>query len=151
EPAPGRGRAQGRRRGLRRRVETALRADAPAVHGPGGRGVPELAAPHEQWQGGPPRAARPQRREGSAMNLTPTEPAIRQFLVEDVFYDRDLTSLGPEDSLLQKGLLDSMAILKTVTFCEEQFGITIPDQEVLPDHFESVRAIAKLVERVRGK
>ena len=76
---------------------------------------------------------------------------IRQFLVEDVFYDRDLGSLGPDDSLLAKGLLDSMAILKTVTFCEEQFGITIPDQEVLPDHFESVRAIAKLVERVRGK
>ena len=85
------------------------------------------------------------------MNLTPTETAIRQFLVEDVFYDRDLGNLGPEDSLLAKGLLDSMAILKTVTFCEEQFGITIPDQEVLPDHFESVRAIAKLVERVRGK
>jgi acyl carrier protein len=85
------------------------------------------------------------------MSLSPTETAIRQFLVEDVFYDRDLSSLGVDDSLLAKGLLDSMAILKTVTFCEEQFGITIPDQEVLPDHFESVRAIAKLVERVRGK
>ena len=83
--------------------------------------------------------------------MSPTETAIRQFLVEDVFYDRDLSSLGVDDSLLAKGLLDSMAILKTVTFCEEQFGITIPDQEVLPDHFESVRAIAKLVERVRGK
>jgi len=83
--------------------------------------------------------------------MNPTETAIRQFLVEDVFYDRDLGSLGPDDSLLAKGLLDSMAILKTVTFCEEQFGITIPDQEVLPDHFESIRAIAKLVERVRGK
>ena len=85
------------------------------------------------------------------MNLSPTETAIRQFLVEDVFYDRDLSKLGVDDSLLANGLLDSMAILKTVTFCEEQFGITIPDQEVLPDHFESVRAIAKLVERVRGK
>ena len=85
------------------------------------------------------------------MSLSPTETAIRQFLVEDVFYDRDLAGLGADDSLLAKGLLDSMAILKTVTFCEEQFGITIPDQEVLPDHFESVRAIAKLVERVRGK
>lgn len=83
--------------------------------------------------------------------MTPTETAIRQFLVEDVFYDRDLSSLSVDDSLLAKGLLDSMAILKTVTFCEEQFGITIPDQEVLPDHFESVRAIARLVERVRGK
>ena len=85
------------------------------------------------------------------MNLTPTEAAVRQFLIEDVFYDQDLKSLGPDDSLLAKGLLDSMSILKTVTFCEEQFGIAIPDEEVLPDHFESVRAIAQLVERVRGK
>ena len=85
------------------------------------------------------------------MSLTPTEAAVRQFLVEDVFYDKDLKDLGPDDSLLAKGLLDSLAILKTVTFCEEQFGIAIPDEEVLPDHFESVRAIAKLVDRVRGK
>mgnify|MGYP001220102389 CR=1 FL=1 len=85
------------------------------------------------------------------MNMTPTESAIRQFLVDDVFYDRDLKGLGAEDSLFAKGLLDSLSILKTVTFCEEEFGITIPDEYVLPDHFESVRAIAKLVERVRGK
>lgn len=84
------------------------------------------------------------------MSLTPTETAVRQFLIEDVFYDKDLKDLGPDDSLLEKGLLDSMSILKTVTFCEEQFGITIPDEDVLPDHFESVRSIAKLVERVRG-
>ena len=85
------------------------------------------------------------------MNLTPTESAVRQFLIEDVFYDKDLKNLGPDDSLLAKGLLDSLSILKTVTFCEESFGITIPDTEVLPDHFESIRAIAKLVERVRAK
>ena len=85
------------------------------------------------------------------MDLTPTEAAVRQFLIEDVFYDKDLKDLGPDDSLLARGLLDSMSILKTVTFCEEQFGIAIPDEDVLPDHFESVRAIARLVERVRGK
>jgi acyl carrier protein len=83
------------------------------------------------------------------MTLSPTEAAIRTFLVEDVFYDRDLKNLGPDDSLLARGLLDSLSILKTVTFCEEQFGITIPDDEVLPDHFESVRAIAALVDRQR--
>jgi len=85
------------------------------------------------------------------MSLNSTETAIRQFLVEDVFYDQDLKNLGPEDSLMARGLLDSMSILKTVTFCEEQFGITIPDEEVLPEHFESVRAIAALVERQRAK
>ena len=83
--------------------------------------------------------------------MTPTETTIRAFLVEDVFYDRDLKDLKPGDSLLAKGLLDSMSILKTVTFCEEQFGITIPDEDVLPDNFESVKAIAQLVERVKAR
>lgn len=81
--------------------------------------------------------------------MTPTESAIRDFLVQDVFYDRDLRDLGAADSLLERGLLDSLAILKTVTFVEEQFGITIPDDQVLPEHFESVKAIADLVERQR--
>lgn len=83
--------------------------------------------------------------------MTPTETTIRTFLVEDVFYDKDLKDLKSDDSLLARGLLDSMSILKTVTFCEEQFGITIPDEDVLPDNFESVKAIAQLVEKVKGR
>ena len=81
---------------------------------------------------------------------TATENAIREFLLTDVLYDKDLKELDPEDKLLERGLLDSLSILKTVTFCEEQFGITIRDDEVLPDHFESVRAIAALVDRRRA-
>jgi acyl carrier protein len=82
--------------------------------------------------------------------MTPTESAIREFLVNEVLYDRDLKDLKPEDPLIERGLLDSLSILKTVTFCEERFGITVPDQDVLPDHFESVRAIAALVDRRRA-
>ena len=80
---------------------------------------------------------------------TPTEARIRDFLVQDVLYDRELKDLPLEDNLLEKGLLDSLAILKVVTFCEEEFDVKIPDQDVLPDNMESVRAIAALVERVR--
>ena len=82
--------------------------------------------------------------------MTPTETAIRTFLIEDVLYDRDLKDLSVDEKLLEKGLMDSLSILKTVTFCEEHFGVTIPDQDVLPDHFESVKTIAALVDRVRG-
>ena len=82
--------------------------------------------------------------------MTATESAIRDFLVNEVLYDRDLKDLKPEDPLITRGLLDSLSILKTVTFCEEHFGIKVPDQDVLPDHFESVRAIAALVDRRRA-
>jgi acyl carrier protein len=84
------------------------------------------------------------------MTENATEAAIRQFLLAEVFYDKDLKDLAPDESLLERGLLDSLGILKTVTFCEEHFGISIPDQEVLPDNLESVRAIAGLVERCRA-
>ena len=80
---------------------------------------------------------------------TATEARIRDFLVQDVLYDRELKDLPLEENLLEKGLLDSLAILKVVTFCEEEFDVKIPDQDVLPDNMESVRAIAALVERVR--
>ena len=82
--------------------------------------------------------------------MTATESAIREVLVNEVLYDREVKDLKPEDPLITRGLLDSLSILKTVTFCEERFGISIPDQEVLPDHFESVRAIAALVDRRRA-
>lgn len=77
------------------------------------------------------------------------EATIRDYLTREVFYDRELKDLKTTDSLLEKGLVDSLAILKIVTFCEETFGISIPDADVLPDAFESVRSIAALVEKVR--
>lgn len=80
---------------------------------------------------------------------TPTETAIRDYLLAEVLYDKNLQALAVDDNLIEKGLLDSLAILRVVSFCEEQFGVTIPDTEVLPDNMESVAAIAKLVERVR--
>ena len=80
---------------------------------------------------------------------TPTETAIRDYLLAEVLYDKNLQTLASDENLIEKGLLDSLAILRVVSFCEEQFGVTIPDTEVLPDNMESVSAIARLVERVR--
>jgi acyl carrier protein len=84
------------------------------------------------------------------MKLSPIEQAVHDFLVEDVFASRNVDSLRLDDSLFDLELLDSIAIIKTVTFCEEHFGISILDEDVLPEHFESVRAIAKLVARRRS-
>ena len=84
------------------------------------------------------------------MTLSPTESAVRDYLLTEVLYDQNLKDLPADENLIEKGLLDSLAILKVVTFCEEQFGVTIPDTEVLPDNMESVRTIAALVDRVRG-
>jgi len=81
------------------------------------------------------------------IKLTSTEKMIRDFLLEEILYDKQLADLGAEDKLLTDSLLDSIGILQTVTFCEQSFDISIPEEELLPDHFETLRAIAQLVER----
>lgn len=55
-------------------------------------------------------------------------------------------NLAPSDSLLDKGLLDSMGIVKLIAFIEERFGVQLGDDEFDPDNFESVDAIATLIE-----
>jgi acyl carrier protein len=84
------------------------------------------------------------------MRRNEIEAAVRDFLVKDLLYDRALGDLSVEDSLLERGLLDSMGILRLVEFCEVSFGVSIPDQDVVPDNLESVQAIARLVERCRA-
>jgi acyl carrier protein len=83
-----------------------------------------------------------------ATELTSTEKVIRDFLVQEALYDKQLSDLGPEDMLLEADLLDSISILQTVAFCEQIFEISIPEEELLPDRFENVRTIAQLVERL---
>jgi acyl carrier protein len=81
-----------------------------------------------------------------AKKLTPTENAIRDFLLNEIVYSRQVRNLRVEDPLLD-GLLDSIAIMQIVAFCEVAFDISIPGEELVPDHFENISAIARLVER----
>jgi acyl carrier protein len=80
-----------------------------------------------------------------AKKITPTEEVIRNFLLNEILYSQRVMDLGVEDPLLD-GLLDSIALMQTVAFCEEVFDISIPGEEVVPDHFENISAIAWLVE-----
>ena len=81
------------------------------------------------------------------MAYSPTVQAIFDFLVNDLLYDADLRNFTPSDSLIEQGLLDSLAMLRTVDFCEEHFGVHFDDSDLVPENFESVDALASLVER----
>jgi acyl carrier protein len=83
------------------------------------------------------------------MKLGPTEAAVHEFLRAEMLTARNLEALGLDDSLFQLGAIDSIAVARLVAFCEERFSITIPDRELVPENFESVRAIAQMVGRLR--
>jgi acyl carrier protein len=55
-----------------------------------------------------------------------------------------------ERSLLEAGILDSLGVLALVSFIEGRYGIGISDDELLPENFDSIDAIATFIARRRG-
>lgn len=59
----------------------------------------------------------------------------------------DVDFLNSED-LVDDGILDSLDIVTLVTEIDAQFGVTIPAEEIIPENFNSAKALMELIERL---
>lgn len=70
---------------------------------------------------------------------------LREFVIDNfLFGDED--DLTEETALLESGIIDSTGILEMVTFLEDKFGITIADEELVPENFTSLLSINHYLE-----
>ena len=58
-------------------------------------------------------------------------------------------ALGDDTPLVSGGLIDSMSLVDLILDLQASFAVTIAVGEVEPDDFDSVRRIARTVERFR--
>jgi acyl carrier protein len=70
------------------------------------------------------------------------------------FFERELpdqaATLRDDDSLLEARLLDSVQIINLVAWLEKHEGITIRDQDIVPDNFRSLNHIRAFIARCRS-
>lgn len=81
---------------------------------------------------------------GHETNRDTIRAAIRDFILQQFPVARK-TGLTDEESLLQRNLVDSLGILEVVTFLEQRFGVTLSDDELLSDHFDSIESLTSMV------
>lgn len=75
---------------------------------------------------------------------------IERFLVEDLGLTEGGSSIGHDEDLLGGGVLDSAGISETVIFLEERFDIEIVDDELVPENFQTINAMAAFATRKKG-
>jgi acyl carrier protein len=51
------------------------------------------------------------------------------------------------DPLLDSGIIDSLGILDLVTFIEKEFGVHVSDEELLPENFQTLDALAAFIQQ----
>jgi acyl carrier protein len=85
------------------------------------------------------------------MQTTSIEPEIYKFIVDNFMFGQ-ADGLGYGESLLQKGVIDSTGVLELVTFLQDNFEITVEDDEIIPANLETINGIVAYVgNKLNGK
>ena len=67
-------------------------------------------------------------------------------LLSEVKEDVDFEN---EDALIDDGILNSFDILQIISALNDEYDISIPASEIIPENFNSAQALLEMVERLQ--
>ncbi len=69
---------------------------------------------------------------------------LRTFFFENFIFDTD-TYLDNSVSLLDQGVIDSTGVMEVAAWIEEEFQITVEDEEIVPGNMGTIDNIAAFI------
>ena len=69
---------------------------------------------------------------------------LRKFIVDNYLFGQQM-EFSDDDSLQEKGIIDSTGVLELVTYLEETYAIKIDDDELLPENLDSINHLERFV------
>ncbi len=76
--------------------------------------------------------------------MSDIKDTIRAFVVENFLFGEG-DDLSDETSFLEEGIIDSTGILELVDFLEEEFSISVDDEELIPENLDSLNNVSAYV------
>jgi acyl carrier protein len=74
---------------------------------------------------------------------------IRGFVVENFLFGNE-DGLKNETLFLDEGIIDSTGILELVSYLEEEYGISVEDEELIPENLGSINNVVAYLEKKIG-
>ena len=75
------------------------------------------------------------------------DESIRKIILTELIKENNNIKLEETDPLIESGIIDSLGIMKLITFLEETFEITIDFDDLSPENLETVNAISMMVQK----
>ncbi len=74
---------------------------------------------------------------------------LREFIIQELIFVPEPDNFSDDDNLLDAGL-DSMGIMRLIMHIENEFGVTLPDNEIEPENIQSFNAIEQWIMKHKG-
>lgn len=75
---------------------------------------------------------------------------LRKYVLETYLFSSDESLLDNDDSFLDKGIIDSTGVIELIMFLEDEYGISVSDDELIPDNLDSINRLAAFIERKKA-
>jgi acyl carrier protein len=75
---------------------------------------------------------------------------IKEFIMTEVNPELGLTQIDDGEPLIESGIVDSLGVLKIMSFLDETFGVDLSSEEIKLENFRDVRTICDLVAKQAG-
>jgi acyl carrier protein len=69
----------------------------------------------------------------------------KQFVIDNFLFG-DGDKISNDTPLFEKGIIDSTGVLELVAFIEDNFNVTVADDELVQENFSSLNAIEKFLQ-----
>ena len=69
---------------------------------------------------------------------------VKDFIIENFLFGES-DDFAEDTSFLDSGIIDSTGILELVAFLEETYGITVEDDELVPENFNSLSDVSRFL------
>ncbi|NDJ60667.1 MAG: acyl carrier protein [Chloroflexi bacterium] len=79
-----------------------------------------------------------------------TRETLKHFIVNDLLSGRNGADIGYDDDLLLSGVINSLEVVRLVTFAEKKFKTRIPPEDVTIEHFATIDTLATYLESRAG-
>ena len=70
---------------------------------------------------------------------------IRDYLSRNFLFSDQGFQYEDDASFLELGIIDSFAFVELLQWVEEEFGISVADDELVPDNFDSVCKLSSFI------
>lgn len=70
---------------------------------------------------------------------------IKTFIIDNFLFGNDV-GLQDDTSFLEEGIIDSTGVLELITFLEEEFDISVNDEELIPENLDSLNNLSAFLQ-----
>jgi acyl carrier protein len=71
---------------------------------------------------------------------------LEKFIL-DITQGTGVEAVAPDEDMLANGIIDSHGLMELVGFIEQRYRISVADEDLVPENFQSLEHIAAFVAR----